>query len=356
MTIPFRGLSTPPTSNALVDTTKGIGGLVEGLMAGRKQKQQEALAAALQQSLMDLRKREAQHMDVTEAQGAESLAQTARNNALQRLAQEYPQAEGNLSILLDQTSANQPAGNRTQMGEGQATPPISQQFGQQYGEAVKRMMSTHSPQTFQQGPETFTVANKEFNPSSMLGLGFREDKLKIDQANRWRSDPTNKITMALGANFARAYAALKSAETGNPAAYNSALLNFATAVDPTLRSAQWTIKKMTDIDPSLMGRWDIFVNKLKSGQLPDQQDKNMVEHLKSVITQVMSDYDQRRQGWIATNPGLDQEIYTPSAEQIFPLAQQEFINPQTQGPVNQPTGQPTKPPLQDRLRQLLSQP
>lgn len=353
MTIPFRGLPTPPSSNAWTDTSKGIAGLVEGLMQGRRQRSQDALAEALKKAQMAMQQRQMQHMAVTEAQGQQSLDQTNRNNALLRLAQEFPQAEGNLSILLDQNAADsQPVGNRLQSGIGASTPDRMTQFGQNYAKAVQGAITQHAPQSFEQNGQTFTVPNKEFNPSTMMGLGFKEDKMKVDQANRWRNDPTNKITMSLASNFSRAYAALKSAETGNPAAYNSALLNFATAVDPTLRSAQWTIKKMTDIDPSLMGKWDIFVNKLKSGQLPDQQDANMVEHLKSVITQVMSDYDQRRQAWIVTNPGLDQDVYTPSAEQLFPLAQQEFLNPAS--PQGQPQGQ--KPSIHQRIDQLRSQP
>lgn len=330
----FKGIPTPPTSNTQKDLSTGLAGLLGGMFQGRRQKSQDALAQALQEFNMKYKEREMQHWGTTGAQGQQTIDQNGLNQKLQRLHEQFPDVTGNLSLLLDQSQPNaQPVGNRIQSGQGAQTPSLMDSFTKNVGEATKKMLDTHQTQTFEQNGQTFTVPNKEFNPSSMLGLDLREQKFKENMAKEWRNDPTNKIVMGLSANFARAYSALKSADTGDPAAYNSALLNFATAVDPTLRSAQWTIQKMTNIDPSISGQISLFLDRIKDGTIPLQQRQNMVEHLHKVVEGVMQDYDLRRQGWIDTHPGYDQEVMTPTSAQLFPSFNQlvKPNQPQSQG-------------------------
>lgn len=351
----FKGIPTPPTSNTQKDLSTGLAGLLGGMFQGRRQKSQDALAQALQELNMKFKQREMQHMDVTEQQGQEVIDQNKLNQGLQRLHQMYPEAQGDLSILLDPSQPNsQPVGNRVQSGVGAQTPDINSQFGQQYNEAMDRMLKTHSTQGFDVNGHKITVAPQEYNPASMASLGERINKDHEAAARAFLARPDNKITMAIAGNFGRAYATLKSAAKGNPAAYNGALLNFASEIDPAMRQGQWMIQKQIQVDPSLGGSLDIMLSRLKDATLPVDVRMQMADHLKDVISGIMKEYDQRREGHIVTHPGWEQETYVPTSDQIFPMFQEFQQDPS----VNKPQGASTqaKPSLQEGYRQILGTP
>lgn len=304
MTAPFRGITAPPQTSGYTNASKSLAGLMEGMMQGRHQKQQELMAQLLQQSTIDLNNRNMKHMDATEANAVATLEQNTRNQNLQRLLQQFPQAEGDLSILLNPSQPNaQPAGNRVQSGSGVATPSVMDDFSNKYGQAVKGMMTTHQPQTFDENGKTFTVSNKEFNPAQMLSLGMRNEHYDQTAYAKWFGSDENKVVRTMASAWPRTKRTLDEAlRSNNPTMTKSAILNFVNMADPVNRTSLGILNYMSNIDPSISGQLSRLITALDSGTLPVDQVQNMRQHLEAVVNEVQKNYDYRLNGAIPMFP------------------------------------------------------
>jgi len=314
MTGPVPQLPNVPLSNLPLDISRGAGAFISGLLQAQRQKQQDALTAAMQQSLMGMREATQRHYMTEENLRQDEIQRQIQKDRETALMNMYPDVAGPFGTL-DNVIAQQ-------------------EFSPEYSKAAQAARTSHAPVPFQFRGQTFTYTPKEFNPQGSLNLGEREDQFNIKLTQDWYKMPENKLIGQYGANYVRALATLKQArDSGNPTTFKSALLQFVNMADPTGRQSLGLIKVMTDIDPSLLGRWNIFREKLMSGTLPQEEVQNMLEHLNAVVKAVAQDYDMRREAWINSYPGRNQEAIRTS-DQLFPMMEQ-FL------PENQAGGAPS---------------
>lgn len=129
--------------------------------------------------------------------------------------------------------------------------------------------------------------------------------------------------------------ALASARAGNPAAYKSAIVNFAGIADSKAQIRLGMLNYLGQIDPSVRGRADLALAKLESGQYPVRVLEDMDKHVTELHRNTVKLFDTRRAGRVKALPQL--ESYIPTTEEAFPSVTEMGAAPTT------PTAAPTPP-------------
>lgn len=111
-------------------------------------------------------------------------------------------------------------------------------------------------------------------------------------------------------------AAYRDAKAGNPAAYKSAIVNFAAIADPKAQIRLGVLNFISKVDPSLLGQAQIAIQKNADGTFPLPLLEKMNQHAQEIHKGTIKVYNSRRSARIKANPAL--EPYIDPAEAIFP--------------------------------------
>lgn len=111
-------------------------------------------------------------------------------------------------------------------------------------------------------------------------------------------------------------AAYRDAKAGNPAAYKSAIVNFAAIADPKAQIRLGVLQFVSKIDPSLVGQAQIAMQRSVDGTFPKDLLDKMNQHAQEIHKGTIKVYNSRRAARIKANPAL--ESYIDPAESIFP--------------------------------------
>lgn len=111
-------------------------------------------------------------------------------------------------------------------------------------------------------------------------------------------------------------AAYRDAKAGNPAAYKSAIVNFAAIADPKAQIRLGVLNFVSKIDPSLLGQAQMFMQKNADGTFPARILEDMNKHAQEIHKGTIKVYNSRRSARLKANPSL--EPYIDPAESVFP--------------------------------------
>jgi len=134
------------------------------------------------------------------------------------------------------------------------------------------------------------------------------------------------------------HAAYESAKAGNPAAYKSAIVNFAATADPKAQIRLGVLNFIEKVDPSVKGRSEIAFQKLANGQFPQRVLDEMNRHVEEIHRNTVKIYESRRSGRVKAHPQWDQ--YIPPTSEVFPSSQT--------------MAQPSAPAGESRVQQFLN--
>lgn len=128
-------------------------------------------------------------------------------------------------------------------------------------------------------------------------------------------------------------AAYREAKAGNPAAYKSAIVNFAAIADPKAQIRLGVLNFISKIDPSLLGQAQMFASKNANGTFPMHILEEMNKHAQEIHKGTVKVYNSRRSARLKANPSL--EAYIDPSESIFPSSVEMGQSaPSTSGRVN----------------------
>jgi len=191
---------------------------------------------------------------------------------------------------------------------------------------------TFDPQTGQYTPGPERHMNADELQQKEADRAVREEQIAASREARRTSELQRQMMMGQSAGLAftrqnadllkteQAYGAwrgaLESARTGNPAAYKSAMINFANVADPRSQIRMGVLQYLSQIDPSVKGRTDLALNKLLNGEYPARILDEMAQHVDDIHKNTVKLYESRRAGRVKANPLLDQFI-APTSE-AFP--------------------------------------
>lgn len=111
-------------------------------------------------------------------------------------------------------------------------------------------------------------------------------------------------------------AAYRDAKAGNPAAYKSAIVNFAAIADPKAQIRLGVLQFVSKIDPSLLGQAQIALQRSVDGTFPKDLLDKMNKHAQEIHKGAIKVYKSRRDARIKASPAMEQYIDAP--ENIFP--------------------------------------
>lgn len=134
-------------------------------------------------------------------------------------------------------------------------------------------------------------------------------------AKLFMSQPAN-VQLVNGVNaYAQVKTAIQEARQGNPAALKSALISFASVADPKAQLRQGVMHEVTQVDPSVAGRFDLAVDRLASGKLPPRILDDMEKMVDAVHRTNAAMYEQRRQAFLSRQPMAEE--WVPTTEEQF---------------------------------------
>ena len=97
---------------------------------------------------------------------------------------------------------------------------------------------------------------------------------------------------------------------------SSALANFVQAADQKVQLRYQILNYFKqNIDPSLVGRWEVFRDRLLKGSLPNYVMDAMLSHLNNLLAMSKSEFEKHREGEIKRHPEL--AGWLPEADEFF---------------------------------------
>jgi hypothetical protein len=160
----------------------------------------------------------------------------------------------------------------------------------------------------------------------------REQKRLDGLRNQFMNQNRDIVNSARGIEIARE--AFDQLRSGNVAAFKSAIINFAGTVDPKAQLRQGVIQMIEKLDPSGKGQFEMGLERIMRGKLPDHVLKGMTAHVEGVRKSMMQLYDQRRKAAGKRVGGLAD--YIESADEMFGPA----LSQEGQGKVRKYLGNP----------------
>lgn len=125
-------------------------------------------------------------------------------------------------------------------------------------------------------------------------------------------------TEQLYQNWDAAYHSARDSK--NPAAYKSAIVNFARIADPGQRSSLGMLQYLEKVNPSLVGKFHLTAQKLEDGTFPPEVLDQMNAHVGEIHQGHIKLYESRRAARIKAMPGTEQ--YIDPVEAVFPSTTQ----------------------------------
>lgn len=105
---------------------------------------------------------------------------------------------------------------------------------------------------------------------------------------------------------------LAEARHGNPAAYKSAVSAFITNAEPNNQLRLGMLQYLQDVDPSLKGRTDIALQRLTDGTWPDRVLEGMQKVVEDNYRQIRERTQRRYDAYRQTNPDAAEYVESPA--------------------------------------------
>ena len=244
------------------------------------------------------------------------------------MIKKFPLMYADLMRAGDMEGAKNLQGVVERMAELQSKPTPMQAI--QLGDRVVTMNPETGKFYDAQGREV-TDLTRHMNPDEIKEFNAKLDLMRA-QAEQARALKEQTLNQGAGLAFMRQNkplvdteqlyqnwdAAYRDAKAGNPAAYKSALANFAAMTDPKVQLRLGTLNFVSKVDPSLVGQAQLAIQKAKDGTFPLRILEEMNRHAQEIHRGVLKTYTSRRDARLKANPGL--EPYIDAPEDIFPSA------------------------------------
>jgi hypothetical protein len=283
--------------NSFQDAGSGANSFAAGLVGQQMRQRQIAMQEALAQS-------QGQHLDaetntLIPAQAGEATARAGVANA---------QATG-LSL------ENQPADEddyQRHLAVDPSAPPGS-----------LNGMTKAAAQQFTQHMSTvkaMSLQREQMMSFREQSLGLREQGMDMRGGQNFMSQ--QKSLLETEPFYASFKGAITQAASANPAerqaAYKSVFTNWQRLADPGQRSSIQMLQYIQQINPSLIGRFNLTAQKLETGDFPPEVLDAMTRHVLEQQKNRMGVYEGRRTGVLQAQPAL--EHFIPPTNVAFPLS------------------------------------
>jgi hypothetical protein len=219
----------------------------------------------------------------------------------------------NVQGIVERMAEAAKAGNKLMpINLGDRTVLLNQETGKMTDAAGNPVTDTTHHQT---ADEIADHAANRREQEARMALMEVQRKMALGQQAQSAFANQNKdlrATEQLYGNWKQSYEDAKT----NPAATKSAIVNFSRIADPGQRSSLGMLHYMEQVNPSLVGRFQITASKLENGTIPVQVLDWMNQHVDKLHSAHISEYESRRAGRIKSQPYLDQ--YLDKTEDVFP--------------------------------------
>lgn len=156
------------------------------------------------------------------------------------------------------------------------------------------------------------VTQGEGQPPASSGSQTTDRRFNYTMAKDWESRFLNPQRKAVEA-YHLFQSHLREAERGSPEAYKSLISAFAANADPFNQLRLGMLQYLSEVNPSAAGRFEVMMEKLRTGTLPQADLRNLAALVNSNFREIGERYRNNYQEFVGRQPGVEEFLTSPDS-------------------------------------------